>query len=333
MNISWHRDTWRLQFGRRQAIPQSLLLCGSAGAGLDQFAEAVAQAAVCEHPHEDGAPCGQCLDCQWAIGRRHPDLLWLGESVEGEEPVAEEAVEATDSAAKPASKRLINVSQVRDLVSFFRAMPHRDRARVAVLNPAETMNLAAANALLKVLEEPPRRGHLVLVSRNPARLPATVRSRCRTLRLPRPDPGQALAWLREEGVPSPELALAQTGGAPLAARDLPPAYWEARSGLLPLLARGPDCGATPPDAEAAHIVELMQSWCFDLAAVRWGGIPRYHPDFKTALAALSGRVVPDGLRELENRLRDSRRLLDHPLNPKLAMESLLIAYAHAFKET
>lgn len=336
MRLSWHSSAWRQHFTSGQAIPQSLLLCGSAGAGLDEFGDSVAQAAVCSHRRADGEACGECLDCQWAEGRRHPDLLWLGRSVDTQEPGEGEgtgAEEPSGDTGKGTTKTLISVAEVRDLITFFQLTPHRERARVAVLNPAESMNLAAANALLKVLEEPPPRAHLILVSRTPARLPATIRSRCRTLRLPRPDAATARAWLENEGVESPDLALAQAGGAPLAARNLPTAYWETRAQLLPSLAEGAECTLAAIEAEVAHVVALMQSWCFDLASVRCGGAPRYHPDYTSALARLAPKVPAGGLRKLETRLRDSRRLVDHPMNPKLAIEALLIAYARAFKET
>src|SRR5215218_365069 len=97
---------------------------------------------------------------------------------------------------------------------------HRAGHRVLLIHPAEAMAPAAANALLKTLEEPPPASLIVLVSDRPARLLPTIRSRCRLVTLREPPTEQALAWLREQGVPGPEAALAAAGGAPLLARDL-----------------------------------------------------------------------------------------------------------------
>ena len=79
------------------------------------------------------------------------------------------------------------------------------------------MNAAAANALLKTLEEPPPGTYLILVSDEPGRMPATLRSRCRKLAAPLPGHAEARAWLAAQGVAAPDLALAQAAGAPLRA--------------------------------------------------------------------------------------------------------------------
>jgi Tfp pilus assembly protein PilZ len=100
-------------------------------------------------------------------------------------------------------------------------------AKIAVIEPAERMNAAAANALLKTLEEPPPSTYLILVSAAPGRLPATVRSRCSRMVAPVPDAGASRAWLAAQGVADADLLLAQAGGAPLAALALADAGYQA----------------------------------------------------------------------------------------------------------
>ena len=82
-------------------------------------------------------------------------------------------------------KETISVDQVRDVIETFTLTAHRGGAKVAIVEPAEAMTTAAANALLKTLEEPTAGSYLLLVSHQPGRLPATVRSRCQHLAVAR----------------------------------------------------------------------------------------------------------------------------------------------------
>ena len=102
----------------------------------------------------------------------HPDLLVLERLVEGGK-----------------TKKSISVDQARDLPEFFSKSPSQAHYRVAIIDAADDLNLNAANALLKVLEEPPERGVLFLITHAPGRLLATIRSRCRRLTFqPWPEP-------------------------------------------------------------------------------------------------------------------------------------------------
>ena len=109
--------------------------------------------------------------------------------------------------------------------------------KTIVLYPAETLNVNAANALLKSLEEPPPNTRFMLVAHRPSYLPATVISRCQQIVLPTPPVAVAEQWLREQGVAEPALSLAQTGNAPLAALALDDGeFWQQRKSLLAGLA-------------------------------------------------------------------------------------------------
>ncbi len=118
------------------------------------------------------------------------------------------------------------MDDVRDLADFVNLSAHRQGARVTLVYPAEAMNVASANAFfLKTLEEPPAGAQFILVAHAARRLLPTIRSRCRVLPLSTPDLASASAWLAQHGVVQPELHLAHTGGAPLAALDDASAEW------------------------------------------------------------------------------------------------------------
>lgn len=337
--LSWHRPLWDSQFATGR-IPASLLLSGARGSGVKEFGLGVAAALLCATPTDKGEACGTCDDCRWTSAGRHPDLLLLGEVAMPDSDSEDESPKDEEDADKPKEKEkhLIPVTAIRSVISFFQVTPNRDRARVVVMAPAEWMNPAAANSLLKVLEEPPPRAHLILVSHTPARLPATVRSRCVSVRLPKPTMAEAQRWLEDQGVRTPALVLQQLGGAPLAHGELRETYWDARSRLLPLVSesapkrRSADLLGLADSIELADAHRLMHTWCADLIACSAGLPARYHPDFQSSLDRL-GPVIPrKRLLSYESRLRASRRWLDHPMNPKLAVEDLLLGYLAIFEE-
>ena len=221
------RSTSRAPSSRRRATwPHALLIHGPRGIGKHALALNFAQALLCETPRADGLACGACAGCRYAVAGQHPDLMRLELLVIDPE---EDTLEAVES---------IGIDRVRALTEFVQLTSHRQRAKVAVIAPAERMNAAAANALLKTLEEPPPGTYLILVSDQPGRMPATLRSRCRMLAAPLPDRADA----RAHGLPRrasrrPELALAQAAGAPLRAlAQADPAVQEERRAWLAALA-------------------------------------------------------------------------------------------------
>ena len=330
--LPWHHDAWDRLF-RASSLPQSLLVSGAAGAGLREFGWACALRALCPVAGRGEFACGVCRACQWSRLLQHPDLLVLGEDAVPSPADAAGEAEGTKE-EKAADRARIPVAEVRTLIDFFQRSSHQEHAKVALLWPADSMNLQAANALLKVLEEPPQGSHLILVSRAPSRLPATIRSRCQHLRLRRPGVREASEWVRAQGVSNPELALAQVGQAPLAARDLTSEYWQTRARVLPMLSLSPDAGKREmgmmEGVDLRHLVPLLQTWTYDLVSVYRTGRVRYHPDFEMEIRTCTRRVSRWDLLEFDLRLRDTRRRIDHALNARLVWEELLLSYFTLF---
>jgi len=203
--LPWHQSAWQRLADQRQAgrLPHALLLRGPAGVGKAGFGAFFANAMQCAEPLPGGAACGQCRPCVQFKAGSHPDFH-IGEPEEG--------------------KKTIRVDQIRALIEWMVQRPHYQHGLKVLLVPeAERMNAAAANALLKTLEEPPADTLIILVSARPASLLATVRSRCQALTLAMPEPQQALAWLTDQlqvqQLPADDAAdaLLFCGGAPLTA--------------------------------------------------------------------------------------------------------------------
>lgn len=135
----WQLDVWQQIWRERHRLPHALLLTGEAGLGKRRFAEYLAQFLLCEDPAKHDAPCGQCDACGWFLAGNHPDfrLLAPAEADEGEDE------------GKKRKLPVINVENVRALADFVNLTSHRQGLKVTIVDPAEAMNTAAANAFLK----------------------------------------------------------------------------------------------------------------------------------------------------------------------------------------
>jgi DNA polymerase III subunit delta' len=326
----WLEPAASSMFAQRARWPHALLIAGPQGLGKRLLGLHLARDLLCESPRSDGAACGACVGCGLVERRSHPDLRMI-------EPLT------YDDEGNATPVDAITVEPIRDLIDFALLSSHRGGAKVAVIAPADALNAAAANALLKTLEEPPPRTYLLLVSHRPGRLPATVISRCLRLPITRPDAAIASGWLSHLGVPRPELVLAQAGGAPLLAQTLAAEdVQRGRDWLLGELARperlspvaaGARLEAAPKDERKRMLAEAtywLLTWTADLAAVAGGGTARFHPDRGDALAALVPRVARVPLFRYYRTLLRQRALLSHPLQPRLVAEALLFEYRMLF---
>jgi DNA polymerase-3 subunit delta' len=279
----------------RDRLPPSLLFAGPDGVGKKALALAVAQALLCERAPA-AEPCGECRTCV-RVGTateasrladlreqadRHPDEdVWRNFRLHPDLVLAEGW--SLTKTGRPRSEPEIRVDQVRDLIGEIAGAPFEARRRVFVVDDAHTMNESAQNALLKSIEEPPPRSHIVLVSGSPLGLRQTIRSRCQTLRFgPLPRPTVTAALRDAEGLDEDEAALraAVAGGSIGAALRLSSdAYRDLREALVGLLER---LDGLPPlgrmeaaetleqSDDAALLLTTLRSLLRDVAALRAG---------------------------------------------------------------
>jgi DNA polymerase-3 subunit delta' len=303
----------------------AMLVHGPSGVGQFEFALALAHAWLCETP-VDLQACGECTGCRLLQSRTHPDfcllipealresLGWAGES------------EARDNESKKAKpSRELKVEAVREAIVWSHKTSSRGRGKVIVVHPAQAMNVIAANALLKTLEEPPDGVRLVLSAADPELLLPTIRSRCQRQALALPPSEQGLAWLEAQGVEGAAVLLAATGGRPMDAAALPAdgvsaAAWSA---LPTAVARGdarPLAGWPVP-----RVVDTLQKLCHDAMLVALGAPPRYFPPGSVPGAADTGR-----LSAWAKNLTRTARHDEHPWNAPLLIESLVSEGARAW---
>lgn len=341
----WLAPTWQRLLDLGERLPHALLFVGPPGLGKRDLAEALAARLLCDAPGADGHACGHCPACQWRLSGNHPDLMRI---VPAADAVAEagEGEGAAEPAAGKAKSSQILIEQIRALQESLTVTGHHGSRRVVVLDPAEAMNVFTANALLKLLEEPPAGCVFLLVSSAPRRLLPTIRSRCQQWSFSRP-PAEALTtWLAAHDDEAAAGLLALTGGLPLAAERM------AEQGAGSLLARFvrdiEQLPAGDPLRLAAQweswlkskealaagfgmatLVDWMQRWVADVAALRLGGRVRFFPARQSALEALAARTSIASASNCYNDFAQIRRVAQHPLNARLMLEDMLMRYARA----
>ncbi|MDO4682756.1 MAG: DNA polymerase III subunit delta' [Lautropia sp.] len=317
-------------------LHHALLLHGLPGIGKAAFARALAQGMLCEalRAAPDGPePCGGCPACRWFVAGHHPDFRLL------ERAVTESRSARGREGGQPARAWEISIDQVRDLDGFLTSTSARGHARVVMVDPADTLSTPAANALLKMLEEPGQGTFFLLVTHAPAALPATVRSRCRQVRVPMPSEAEAVQWLQAEASVDEAEAhrlLAWSGMEPLHARELAdPSHLTVHRALLESLSALPDTGIDTVADKAATVgaevwYPLLQRWVSDLLRVHAGTRPRFYSEFASRMARLASRTRLSALADVSATLQQQAELVRHPLNPRLFVESALATYLDAF---
>lgn len=320
----WQSGDWQRLQALRERPPQGLLFKGAQGIGKLDLALHYAHSLLCQRPQSGGLACGSCPACHWLSQGSHPDFRLL------QPDALSQAGEENESGKKPSKQ--ITVEQVRGLADFMGMTSHQGGMRVIVICPAEAMNVNAANALLKNLEEPPRNTLFILVTHKPQQLLPTILSRCVSFGVSVPDAATATQWLHAQGVRDAGHTLAAAGYSPLLAlQGDAQAGAEERAKLLHGL-RSPASldvflmAELLQKTEQVLVVQWLQQWCYDLVAMKQAGRLRYHMGEETVIRKLVAPVAALELVRLQKMLQTAKREAQHTLNPKLFFESLLLAY-------
>lgn len=294
-------------------LPHALLFAGADGVGKRSLALALTAWLLCTEDGDDA--CGQCASCRQVTAGSHPDFQLI---------------------VVPASKKEIGVDRSREVKRFMQLRPLRGTLKVAVVDDAHMLTVAAQNALLKTLEEPPAHSLLILVADNPDALLPTVRSRCQRVQFaPLPtdtvvdilthDHGMSPATARQlaalaEGSPGRALALSRsvTGKA-----GLPQLAGLGRARYVDLMQLATAIGL--PEADTGMKLEMLLSQLRDDALRGLGGA---HPGGRDAAeppaderglrTTLLAADLVHGTREAMRRGNPNRQLLLEALLLRLA---------------
>lgn len=282
LNEVWQQLSGALQSGR---LPHGVLLGGALGSGHDLIAQRLLEAALCLQTGADGLACGECRSCYLRERGTHADMHRI-------EPAED--------------RKSISIEQIRELSEQLSYAPQRAQRRVALIQPAEVMSVAATNALLKTLEEPPAAALLILVSNAPRALLPTLRSRCGQWLLRSPDPQQASNWVQHTlncSAAEANWRLAINGDAALAAlnEDSLPASLELIEALHAMLSQNDGSAADLVRREKSRLAQLLRV-TRALLSLSVRPLPQSWPAPVAALLALTATIDSSSLQLLAREL-------------------------------
>lgn len=199
-NYPWHQKNWQFLTRQPDLFTSALFLWGNKGLGQLAFAEKLSAWLLCENPKkypEEVEACSECPSCCWLSAGTHPDRLIL---------------------TPESGTSSIKVDAIREIRAFSEQKSHGGKHRVIIVSPAEAMNVSAANALLKILEEPFEDSIFLLVSYHLSWLLPTILSRCQKIYFPPLEPEDFRKIMLDQQCPSADIAdlYALSHGAPLA---------------------------------------------------------------------------------------------------------------------
>ncbi|MFA5520307.1 MAG: DNA polymerase III subunit delta' [Castellaniella sp.] len=328
--LPWQHATAQRWLADQERFAHAWIIHGMQGIGKTQFARAAAASLLCAAPHK-GLSCGECASCRWVASGNHPDLRFIRPDavavLEGDEAAAGGGREGS------APSREIRIDQLRSLNSWFNTKTHRGGWRVAVVYPAESLNPVSANAMLKILEEPPAATVFLLVAHAPDRLLPTLVSRCRRLPLAVPERDDSEAWLHTQGVEPAAAWLAASSQAPLRAQAAFEKGGEAcPAWLCDLLAIARYGSANPAVGELADALakeetvfwlDTLQRLFMDVLLVHHAAGSRYYPELASATGPIAAQASPLRLLETLRWLGRQKALAAHPLNERLLLHTTL----------
>jgi DNA polymerase-3 subunit delta' len=308
----------------KETIGHAYLFTGPAGVGKKTFARALAQSLLCEAPHPEGllGYDGTCASCR-LIGKeetRHPDLL---------ESIGALKIGETDEALGFHESEAITS---RDLVRQLSLQSYSGGFRVFILGDIDFASPAAANALLKFFEEPPRNVLLLLTTSTPARLLDTIRSRLVEIRFPALRTAQVVEVLRAKGFDEQqsELGAALAQGSVTRALEALGGDEEQLRSQVASWFFGVVEGRSPEEAwvtretldEGLEILKtLVRDW---VASSTGGDSPLLAVDYASAIAELP-KIEPQTAINVLSKITDAQRLARTNVSPALVGEVVRMA--------
>ncbi|MDQ9011309.1 DNA polymerase III subunit delta' [Acinetobacter gerneri] len=311
---SWQQPVWETLTKRFPNLGHGLLFYGKKGAGKAEFTQQFLAWVLCLNKHADAA-CGECSSCQWLKSDTHPNYVHI----------------TTDEENKKQNAK-IKIEKIRDLLPFVQQTV--DGWRVIVIEPAEALNVASSNALLKTLEEPGERTVIILLADHYLKLPATIRSRLQHFALDRVSTAQAEQYIQqhlpEQAAQQSQLLMNLSNQMPLAAVALAESAWLNRRAefvqdwqKLVVQKNMPMQYATKWNKELnfADFIQMFEYLLADIVAIK---LEQAYKNIDLDLSVLAEQYNLESLFYIYQELQQSKLQVEQNVQTNLVVDQLFI---------
>ncbi|CAM8383303.1 DNA polymerase III subunit delta' [Candidatus Methylopumilus universalis] len=321
----WFKDAWTA-IHKNEKLPHALIFKGKEGIGKYDFANTFAKSYLCQSPISNHLPCEACSSCEW-FPDSHPDFKHIA-------PI--ESDDDESSKRKTVRKKNIAIHQIRELSEYLELSAHQEKGRrIVLIEPADSLNQAASNALLKILEEPPENTLFILVTSQAQKLIATIRSRCQLLELRGPSLDEARVFLDGQKIVYEKSLLSFAGGSPFnAMKELE--NQSERSVITQLLSQGHKADITKINYSILtqgleRTVNMIQKWTFDLLLSFHTQQSHYFKAEEARIDSQTKQLNLDALLLFVNELNELKKIASHPVNQELQLQNIFIKYKQIFE--
>ena len=313
----WHQSNWDNLFEDAKRFPHGLILHGPCDSGINNFASIASNKLLCSNSDGSGSYCGDCQNCSWINSQSHPDLF------------------SVNNSALQGAKSIINIDLIRGLKNFFELSSHqRNGKKVAVIYDAQQMNLAASNALLKILEEPPNDSVIILTTSDLSSLLPTIKSRSRIEGLPKPSYEHAANFLKSVNKDDLRSFLPFYNCNPLALineQENHPLMIE----IIISLKKGKEFNLSDIDGGwftngLLWIVNLLQKWSYDILLSKLTNQQYYFPNEELKITQLAKNSNTSALLKFNEMLINLKLYAKSPVNKEINLDIIFINYRKIF---
>ena len=335
MNMQWNNIVGHKQvitqlclMQQEDRIPHAMLFCGTDGVGKSLVAEALAAAILCHAPVNNQA-CGHCKACQVLAAGTHPDFFQI-------QPESE-------TKAAPA----IRIEAVRKLQEEIARIPLLSERRVVIMQEADKMNEAAANCLLKTIEEPSGQIVFILLTSRPSALLDTIISRCMRVEFGILQPDELVKILHQQGIEEPlagKLASIADGSVSKALAMQDEELLNLQTQAFDLASAAGTLGVEQllqlAKEMSNHSRERLIQWLGFLAMIyrdllmlySGSGLPLYNQSDIDRLSSLLNKYHQQELLQLLQLVQDYQKRLGSNVNTQLCLEGFLIRINNYLEE-
>ena len=313
----WQEKSWSSLAQDKSKMHHAYIFVGAFGAGLYRYSNTFAQSLICSNLTDTNLPCGKCQDCHLLMAQ-HPNLKIINNSPE-------------DSLLNN-----ISIESIRNLKRFFELSSHKiDGNKVILINNAESLTLNAANALLKLLEEPPENSYIILTTQNISSLLPTIVSRCSIVTCPKPTKDEAKKFLNLNGYEHLSSQLNLFNNLPLDLIDKQDdlSLYET---IINEFEKGKNLELMKIDskwfsADFPSIINLFQKWLYDIFLFKLTKQFQFFENKKENIKKLSDSADISKLIKLVMNVYEMKLISDKPINKDIAFDNLMIEYKNIFK--